>query len=842
MAGGQSLPDRAETVVVGAGCVGCSIAYHLTQRGRTDVAVVDMGPIYETGGSTSHAPGGLIQTTSSSAITRFASYTRDLFTKFDAYHPVGSISMAKTERRMEALRRDRDYAASWGLTDTELLTPEEVTEHLPQVDPSAIVGGYYVPNDGVMDSVDATERMGEAARAAGATVHPHTKVVDVELTDGSVRSVLTENGRIETENVVVASNIWAPKLGEKVGIDVPLVPCEHQYAITEPISEFDDPSAEVRQPMIRHQDGGVYLRQHWDAYGIGSYNHEPLVADPANLPDYEDAPRIPNVQNYDPSKSLDDDSSPMPASRQFTEEHFTDAWREVTELLPSLADTEVVEAFNGMFAFTPDGLPILGEPRGTDGLWIATAVHVTHSGGVGKAMAELIDGQEPSIDIRECDVDRFQPHERSARFANARGREVYEHFWTIHHPDGSSGQCRGLRRSPFYDHQTDLSAVFYEGDGWERPRWFESNADLLDEYAVDERSLSEWEASYRSPIEGAEQLVTREGVGLHDLSHEAVLRVSGADAPGFPQSACANDVDVPVGTVTYTTVLTAEGGIKGAAFVVRTKPDRFLVVAGPGSTGSILETWLRDRPSSDDAVEIANETSQWCGIGVWGPDSGTLLDDVTETTVSGDAIAPWTAIESYVAGVPSLLVHVSRVGSDGWELYVPREYGATIWETLCDADRDSPVRPIGDRAFEGLRLEAGYRRWGQDLDTERTPVEANLDATVDAAAGSFVGRDALDERATSETLSYLTIDAPEATVMDKMPILLDDEVVGSVTSADWSYSADTGVAYGYLPNEVASTTDRVTVRYADDRYEATVREGPLLEAAPQSDLLSWSGP
>jgi len=842
MADSQSLPERTDAVIIGAGCVGCSIAYHLAERGRTDVAVLDMGPIPETGGSTSHAPGGLIQTTSSETMTRFASYTRDLFDELDAYHRVGSVSTAKTEDRMDALRRDRDYAASWGLDDTELLTPEEVTDHLPLVDPGAIIGGYYVPHDGVIDSLKATEWMAEAAADKGVTLHPHTKVVDVELAGNGVWSIVTEGGRMEAENVVIATNIWAPTLAKAVGVDVPLVPCEHQYALTEPVPDLNGVTSEVERPLIRHQDGGVYLRQHWDAYGIGNYNHDPLVADPANLPDYDDAPHIPNVQNYDQSRSFNGGDPPrMPASRRFTEEHFTDAWDEVTELLPALGDVEIAGAFNGMFAFTPDGFPILGEPPATDRLWLATAVHVTHSGGVGRVMAELLEGVPPSVDLRECEVARFRDHERSPQFARERGGEVYEHFWDIHTPSGSSGQMRKMRRSPFFRHQADLNAAFHEVAGWERPRLFQSNADLAAAYDVGELPLSGWESDRGSPIAGAEQLAVRNGVGLYDLSHETVLRVSGRGTLDVLQYAFASDLDTPVGSLTYAPALTDAGGIAGTAFVVRTATDEFLVLAGPGPTGSILERRLHDRAPADDAVQIENETSGWCGVGVWGPDAGGLIGYVTAADLSDEAVPPGTATDSYVGGVPTLLVRVSRVGSDGWELYAPAEYGGKLWETLRGTDGDYDVRPIGDRAFEGLRLEAGYRRWGRDFSTEHAPDEARLSLTVDPQKGSFIGRNALaDERGTDRTLSCLTVDAPEATVMEKMPVLRGDEVIGSVTSADWCYPTDAGVAYGYLPTDVAAGS-RLTIRYADDPYEATVRDGPLLDERSGPEHLAWKG-
>jgi len=477
----STLPESAGTVVVGAGCVGCSAAYHLAERGREDVVVLDRGPLFETGGSTSHAPGLVFQTAGGKMMTQMAAYTRDLYTDLDSYRMSGGIEVAYTEDRWDFLKRKREWGQSYGLEGGELLSPETVAEHVPQIDESVIHGGYYLPTDGKAHAVDASRAMAERASEVGHEFYGNTLVTDIETADGAVEAVITDQGRIACDDLLVATNIWGPLFGEMVDRDIPLVPCSHQYLVSESIDELAGAEREIEQPMLRHQDYSLYYRQHGDSYGVGSYNHEPLLVDPEDI--------------YG-SEKLDDLGLEYPSLREFAATHFYEnthpdhdksAYDAARELVPAFDDDSWETEMNGMFCFTPDGMPILGPDKDTDGLWWSLAIWVTQSGGAGDIVAAWMDEGTPRLDDERVNagpahVSRFQSHAGSREYTYGRGAQQYQEVYQLIHPREQPEGERALRRSPFYDRQADLGSEFYDTNGWEVPQWYQTNGSLLSEY------------------------------------------------------------------------------------------------------------------------------------------------------------------------------------------------------------------------------------------------------------------------------------------------------------------------------------------------------------------------
>jgi glycine/D-amino acid oxidase-like deaminating enzyme len=573
--GANTLPSHTETLIVGAGIVGCATAYHLTDMGRSDVTVVDQGSIPKTGGSTVHAPSGLMQTSPSKTMSELAQETRDLYSEVGGWEENGAIEIATTDERWDYLHHRMDQAQAWDVEGPELLTPSEVTDHVPILDAEKIHGGYHSPHDGRMDTVELLDGLRKAAEERGATFHELTTVTDIETNGGGVETVVTSEGRISVDDVVIAGNIWAPLLGDMVGVDIPLVPCAHQYAVTDSVPELDGWDHDVEQPWVRHQDQAMYFRQHGDGYGIGNYNHDPLLVTPDDIAAYDDAIQEEPVYDYVPGRGSRHEAFKQPSTRPFTDEHFEDAWAETKRLFPAFEDSDIVKGFNGMFAFTPDHMPILGEAPEVDGFWVAAGSWLTQAGGVGKVMAELMETGTPSTNIDAAHITRFQPHTASPSFVWDRGYESYAEVYDIHHPRGSFATHRNLRESPFARYQTSLDAEFYDMSGWERARWYGANEGLLDDYDVPDRSG--WEAQLWSPIEGAEHQAVRDGVGMCDLTVFTTVDISGDDAAEFAQRVFTNDVDVPVGDAVYTLMCNEAGGIIGDVTVLRTAPDGFYV-------------------------------------------------------------------------------------------------------------------------------------------------------------------------------------------------------------------------------------------------------------------------
>jgi glycine cleavage system T protein len=826
MSTGSSLPEAAGTVVVGAGCVGCSAAYHLAEQGREDVVVIDQGPLFETGGSTSHAPGLVYQTNGGRMMTRMASYTQNLYTDLDSFRECGGIEVAYTEDRWDYLKREREWGQSYGIEGGQLLSPAEVGERVPQIDETVIHGGYYVPSDGAARGVDAAEAMANAARESGATFHGNTEVTDIETSDGGVEAVLTEDGRVACDELLVATNIWGPLFGDMVDTDIPLVPCSHQYLVSDTIDELAGAERDIEQPILRHQDYSMYFRQHGEGYGVGSYNHEPLLVDPEDI--------------YGPEK-LDDLGLEYPSLREFTAEHFYENTHPDHDKTASDAARELVPAFdedswetemNGMFCFTPDGMPILGPDEDTDGLWWALAIWVTQSGGAGNVVAEWMENGVPRLDGERVNADpahisRFQPHAGSREFTYGRGAQQYQEVYQLIHPREQPQDQRGLRRSPFYDRQAELGAEFYDTDGWEVPQWYESNESLLSEYEVPDRP--DWLARNWSKAQGVEHQAVRDRVAMFDMTTFTGIEVTGDRAMEFLQGLLTNDVDCSVGRMRYAAMLNEDGGILADLTVARLGENRYLLTTGGGNSTTIHSRWIREH--APDSVSIAVHDSGRSGVGVWGPEAREVLQPLVEADLSNDAFPFYSVRETYLESLPVTMLRLSYAGELGWELYTPTEYGARLWETVWDAGQDHGMVPMGWEALASTSLEKGYRLWGTDITPEYTPDEAGIGFAVDMDT-DFIGRDALvaaREAGIDRKLVPVTLDDTGMVVDSGHPILDGEDVLGYGCRADYGYTIDAGIVYAYLPTEYAEPGTAVEVSYENERYPATVREEPLYD-------------
>ena len=646
-----TMPKHARAVIIGAGIVGCSVAYHLTKLGWRDIVVVEQGPLFETGGSTSHAPGLVFQINPSKTMTDFAKYTVDLWTRLEldgepCAKTVGSMEVAWTPERLADLKRKAGYGMSWGV-DAHLISPDEARDRIPMLS-DRILGAIYVPSDIHTRATRPAEAMAREAERSGATFYGGVKVTGFGIADGRITAVHTTHGEIETDLVVAAAGIWAPKVGGMAGVPIPLSPMQHLYAVTAPLPELAGATEEIAQPLLRHQDASVYFRQVGESYGIGSYRHEPLLMDADDIPDHESA-------------------SVPPAEMPFTPSHFETAMTAAGELLPGLRGVGLTRKFNGVFSFTTDGFPVLGESPQVQGFWSAQAVWITHAGGVGKAVAEWIVNGEPTTDLRESDIRRFHPHALSRPYVRARAAQQYREVYDIIHPRQQMANPRNLRLTPFYTRQKELGGVFFENAGWERPQWYDANEGLLDSLDVTGESRTGWEAREWSPTVAAEHVATRERVAMFDLTPFAKFEVAGPGSLDALQRLATNQMNKPVGTITYTSMLTTSGGIKCDLTVTRLAKDRFMVVTG-GAMGLHDLAWIEAHLPDDGSVKVTDVSSGRCCIGLWGPRARDLLSRVCDDDVTDEGFPYMTAKPITIAEVPSLALRISYVG-ELWEIY-----------------------------------------------------------------------------------------------------------------------------------------------------------------------------
>ena len=800
----------AKAVVIGAGVVGCSVAENLVRLGWREVTVVDQGPLFLTGGSTSHAPGLVFQVNASQTMCRFARHTVERFGALrheerSCFLPVGSIEVARSPERLDWLKLRHGLASSWGL-ESRLVSPDEVAARIPLLDKSKIRGGLFVPSDGIAKAVWAAEAMAALARAGGARFEGHTKVIGVETGEGRVRGVHTSKGTLEADVVVSCAGMWGPLIGGMVGLRIPLSPMQHQYVRTAPLPELSHAEEEATHPILRDQDRAMYFRQQGACYGAGSYQHEPMPVDAADIAGPSEADIMPSLMT-------------------FTEGDFKQPWADAGELLPSLATVDIEESFNGLFSFTPDGMPLIGESRDVRGFWAAEAVWITHSAGVGRATAEWIVEGRPSIDLRECDLNRFEQFACSPAYVTARACQQYDEVYDIIHPSQPLEEPRPLRVSPFHRRHEELGAFFLEASGWERPHWFKANSTLLEGRV--QGPSDDWAGRFWDPVIAAEHLSTRERVALYDMTTLKRAEVAGPGALAFLQRLTTNELDRPPGYVAYTLMLNDDGGIRSDVTVARLDETRFQV----GLNGPRDVDWLERNLPPDGSIHVRDITGATCAIGLWGPSARDVIQPLSMDDFSNGGFGFFRAREVFVREVPVVALRLSYVGELGWELYTSAEFGLRLWDLLWEAGRPHDMIAGGRGAFTGLRLEKGYRAWGQDMWSEHDPYEAGLGFTVKLDKGDFIGRDALRRRreeGMSRRLCCLTVD-DGTFLVGKEPVYSGGARVGFVTSAAYGYSVGQSIAYAWLPEGLAKQGAPVEIEYFAQRHPATVSEDPLFD-------------
>ena len=777
----MALPTQARIVIIGGGAVGCSIAYHLAKAGQRDVVVLEKSGL--THGSTWHAAGLVGQLRSKRNLTRLMQYSAQLYGRLEAetgqateWKPVGSLRLASSPERWSELKRMATTARSFDF-ELHTLSPKEAQEKFPLITLDGIVGAVFVPNDGSVEPSSLTMAYAKGARAGGVRIVEGVLVTGFEFDRRRVKRVLTDHGAIDCEIVVNAAGIWARDVAKLAGVDVPAGAVEHQYMITEKSDAIPK-----GLPTLRDPDNIFYLKPEPGALAVGGWEQGTPTFGSKGVP-------------FSFGREL------FQANQDRLEAFMLPA----AERLPILNELGIRTVINGPIPISPDGEPIMGLAPERDNFYLACGFTsgIAASGGAGKAMAEWIVEGEPGLDLWAFDVRRFGSHHMSARYLAERSVDSYWRYYQIHYPIEELTSARGGRRSPLYPLLAAKNAVFGSRFGWERPNWFApAGTEPVDKPSFESRP------NWFGPV-AAECQAARERAVLIDQSSFSKYEIAGPGAFAALQRLAANDLDKPAGTLVYTQLCNERGGIEADLTFVRLGENRFYMVTG--SAFGVRDTgWIRAHLAADGSVTLQDLTSARATINLAGPLARRILEKVADGDVSNEAFPYMTARSLRIGYAPVLALRVTYLGELGWELHLPAEYAAHVYELLSTAGQEFGVADAGYRAIDSLRLEKRYLYWGSDITPDYTPYEAGLGFAVALKKKSdFIGRAALEKaKAASPKRKLITllVDAP-VQLYGGEAIRRGGKVLGVTSSAGWGHTVGKAVAFGYVSAEEAGHAD-----------------------------------
>ncbi|UFM67199.1 FAD-dependent oxidoreductase (plasmid) [Paracoccus sp. MA] len=777
------LPRSARVVIIGGGISGCSVAYHLAERGWTDIVLLERRQL--TCGTTWHAAGLVGQLRASQNMTRLAKYSTDLYTRLEAetglatgFSQRGSMTVALTEARREELLRQASMARAFGIEVSEL-SPRDIKGLYPNLEISDVVSGVHLPGDGQADPANIALALAKGARMRGARIHEGVKVIRVSADRGRVTGVDwqagDERGHIAAAHVVNCGGIWGRDLAAQNGVTLPLHACEHFYIVTEAVPGLS------QLPVLRVPDECAYYKEDAGKILLGAF--EP-VAKPWGMA---------GIREDFCFDQLPEDV-----------DHFEPILEKAIARMPILAETGIHTFFNGPESFTPDDRYYLGEAPELAGYWLAAgynSIGIVSSGGAGMVLAAWMDKGEPPFDLWEVDIRRAQPFQRNRRYLRERVTETLGLLYADHYPYRQMATARGLRRSPLHEHLKARGAVFGEVAGWERANWFAGPGEPR-EYRYS------WGRQNWFANSAGEHRALREGVGLLDMSSFGKIRVEGRDALAFLQRLCGNDMDVAPGRIVYTQMLNARGGVESDLTATRLSETAFLLVV-PGATLQRDLAWLR-RHLGDAFVTITDMSAAEAVIPVMGPRSRALLSRVSPDDFS-EAAHPFGTAREIEIGLGLARAHrISYVGELGWELYVSSDQAAHVFEVLAEAGEDLGLRLCGLHAMDSCRIEKAYRHFGHDITDEDHVLEAGLGFAVRTGKGDFIGREAVlrkREQGLTRRLLQFRLRDPEPLLFHNEPILRDGRIVGQLTSGAYGHTLGGAIGLGYAPCRPEETAE-----------------------------------
>ncbi|MFZ4509889.1 MAG: GcvT family protein [Candidatus Nanopelagicales bacterium] len=771
----SALPARARVVVIGGGVIGTSVAYHLTRLGFTDLVLVEQGQL--SSGTTWHAAGLVGQLRATESGTRLVQYSASLYASLEeetglatGWKQCGGVTVARTPERMEQLRRTAAAAEAYDL-ECEVISPERARELWPHLETADLEGAIWLPRDGTVNPADVTQSLARGARQRGATILERTRVTAIDVRDGAVTGVLTDQGPIEAEIVVNCGGQWAHALGLMAGVTVPLHSAEHFYVVTDAIEGMDRMA-----PILRDPDGYTYMKEEVGGLVVGGF--EP-VAKPWVAPT----------------------QIPYPFEFSLLEEdwdHFEILMDSALHRVPVLQETGIKKFYNGPESFTPDNQFILGEAPEVSNFFVAAgfnSVGIASAGGAGRALAEWIVAGEPQSDLVSVDIRRFGFFNNNPQWLRARVGEVLGLHYAVPWPNREFDTARPFRRSPLHERMAAANAAFGSKFGWERPIFFApAGTPPVIDYSWDQPTWIPWVDE--------EQHAAREAVALFDESSFGKLLITGPDATRLLSRVCANQIDVPVGRVVYTAVLNSRGTYEADVTVTRMSDREYLWITSAGSPVRDAD-WLR-RHVQGMSVEIVDVSSAYAVIGVMGPRSRELLTRVSTSDFGDDAFPFGTSRQVDVGDFTVRATRITYVGELGWELVIPAEFAVGVYDLLSSEGQVLGARNAGYYAINALRLEKGYRAFGPELGPDFGPVEAGLLFAARSDA-DFIGRVALDasrgDLPARRLASWVASD-PGAMLWGGELLLRDGRAAGQVTSAAYATTTGACVGLGYVRGDL----------------------------------------
>ncbi len=823
------MRQQARAVVIGGGVVGVSTLYHLAKKGWSDVVLIERHEL--TSGSTWHAAGLLPLFNMSYSVGQIHKYSVKLYDSLEAetgqnvgFRQVSNIRLACTRDRWDEYMYYAGVAETIGV-DVKVLTPEDVKAIWPLCNTDGLLGAIQHPDDGYIQPADLTQAFARGARALGAEIVRHTAVTAIEQAASGEWTVKTDKGDIVCEHVVTATGNFVRQTGEMLGLDIPVIPVEHQYIVTEPHPEILERQKQGLPEMgvLRESDASYYMREENGGLILGPYEKGAPCC-------YVDGP------------SPDAEYELFQEDLERLEPHIEAAINRV----PAFGEVGIKKVYNGAICYTPDGSPIIGPAWDKKNLWLneGHSFGVTAAGGAGWQLAEWIVEGEPTIDMMGVDPRRFGPY-ASRGYLKAKNEEAYANVFTVHYPDEERAAGRPLKRSPCYDRMKALGAVFGSVYGWERPNWFAPDGYGFDAAAIEAERPDVLMKENHPPVSDGEKVRelwsfrrsnyfehvgnecrnVHENAGLLDMTAFAKLKVTGPGARDWLDSLFANRVPKKRGRVGLCHLLTTRGGVRSEFTVYEYAPGDFYLVSA-GAFERHDHDCLQKLCPTDGSVVLTPVTGRYGVLVLAGPKARDILAKLTDADLSNAAF-PWLSGKMISVGTARAhALRVNFVGELGWELHHEIEMQTALFDALIEAGAEFGLKPFGIRAMDSMRLEKSYRLIPRELSIEYSAYESALDRFVHPNKGQFIGRDALVEwREKGEAWRFVTLEVHDVTDADARgsePIYHDNVLVGRCTSGGYGWRLGKSLALAMVRPDLGEIGQQLDVSILGTRHKATV--------------------